>query len=130
MTPAGLYALGPAFGYAEHGATAMPYRQATPDSVWVDDPNAPDYNTWTIASATGAGSYERMRRDDGLYEEGLVIAYNTAPITPGAGSAIFLHVWADSSGSTSGCVAVAKDTLDQLFARLDPARKPHILIVR
>lgn len=127
-TPAGLYALPFAFGYAPTIVSAMPYRESTADIIWVDDPSAPDYNRWTTRSASQAKSFEVMRRDDGQYEIGLVIAYNMEPPTPGAGSAIFLHVWKAPGAFTSGCVAVEKGTLDVLLARLDPAKEPRILI--
>ncbi len=53
-TPSGLYRLGTAFGYAESAVTKMPYRQALADDLWIDDPNAPDYNRWVKQSQTQA----------------------------------------------------------------------------
>ncbi len=127
-TPAGLYALPFAFGDAPAITTAMPYREATAETIWVDDPSAPDYNRWTTRSESHAKSFEVMRREDGQYALGLVIAYNLEPTTPGAGSAIFLHVWRAPDAPTSGCVALSKESVAALLARLDPEKKPMIVI--
>jgi L,D-peptidoglycan transpeptidase YkuD (ErfK/YbiS/YcfS/YnhG family) len=67
-TPSGIYPLKITFGYDESIKTKMPYRQAMKDDVWVDDPNAGDYNRWVKKSDTRAASYEIMKRDDNLYK--------------------------------------------------------------
>ena len=127
-TPSGLYRLGTAFGYAESAATKMPYRQSQPDDVWIDDPNAPDYNRWVKQSQTRALSFEKMKRADHLYKHGMVIEYNTDPVIKGHGSAIFLHIWAGSKSTTAGCVAVSEENLLRILNWLDPAAKPAILM--
>ena len=127
-TPSGLYRLGTAFGYAESAATKMPYRQSLPDDVWIDDPNAPDYNRLVRQSQTRASSYEIMKRGDNLYQFGMVIEYNTDPVIKGHGSAIFLHIWTGPKSTTAGCVAVSKDHLLKILNWLDPAAKPAILM--
>jgi len=128
QTPSGLYRLGTAFGYAESAATKMPYRQSLPDDVWIDDPDAPDYNRLVRQSQTRASSYEKMKRGDNLYQYGMVIEYNTDPVIKGHGSAIFLHIWAGPKSTTAGCVAVSKDHLLKILNWLDPAAKPAILM--
>jgi len=127
-TPSGLYRLGTAFGYAESAATKMPYRQSLPDDVWIDDPNAPDYNRRVRQSQTRALSFEKMKRGDQLYKYGMVIEYNTDPVIKGHGSAIFLHIWAGPKSTTAGCVAVSEDNLLKILNWLDPAAKPAILM--
>ena len=92
-TPSGIYPLKMTFGYDETIKTKMPYRQALADDIWVDDPNADDYNRWVKKQETQAASYEIMKRDDNLYKYGIVIEYNTDPVIKGNGSAIFLHIW-------------------------------------
>lgn len=126
-TPAGVFELGPAFGYAATVPTKLPYRQAGADDVWVDDPSAPDYNRWTTRQATRAASFERMHRDDALYELGVVIGYNAAPVRPGAGSAIFLHVRAPGE-ATAGCVALDAPAVRALVGQLDAKRGAAIVI--
>ncbi len=127
-TPSGVYRLGLAFGYAESVDTKMPYRQARADDLWVDDPEAPDYNRWVKQSATSATSYEKMRRGDDQYKYGVVIEYNTEPVIKGHGSAIFFHVWAGARTTTAGCVAVSEEDFRKILHWLDPAARPVILI--
>jgi L,D-peptidoglycan transpeptidase YkuD (ErfK/YbiS/YcfS/YnhG family) len=52
------------------------------------------------------GEYENLWRADGLYDVVIVIGYNDAPVVPGKGSAIFLHVARPGLSPTDGCVAV------------------------
>lgn len=116
-TPAGIFPLTLAFGYAEAVATGLPYRRCTPDDLWVDDPESPDYNRW-VTAPTAARSFERMRREDGRYEFGVVVGYNLAPVVPGAGSAIFVHVWRGPGAGTAGCLALPRDEMAGLLAAL------------
>ena len=109
-TPAGVYWLRSAFGYLPKISTKLPYRRATDDDFWVDDPRSPQYNRW-VRGQPQARSFERMKRDDDLYKYGIVIEYNTDPVVPGKGSAIFLHVWRDSDKPTSGCVALSEKNI-------------------
>lgn len=127
-TPAGLFPLEFAFGYAPAMDTRMPYRQATSDDLWVDDAGSPDYNHWVRRGATRAKSFEEMRLPDHRYRHGIVIGYNRNPVTPGLGSAIFIHVWREKDSSTTGCVAMSEPDLVRVLAWLDPARKPAILM--
>ncbi len=127
-TPTGLYLLGTAFGYAAKIKTKMPYRQATHDDYWIDDVNSSDYNTW-VHGKSNAHSFEVMRRKDDLYKLGIVIEYNTSPIVPGKGSAIFLHVASRKGGHTAGCVAIPFENLASILAYLRPEAKPEILIL-
>jgi L,D-peptidoglycan transpeptidase YkuD (ErfK/YbiS/YcfS/YnhG family) len=126
-TPFGTYPLGPAFGYASSIDTGLDYRQARSDDFWVDDPRSMQYNQW-ISGKPDAGSYERMRRADGLYQYGIVIGYNTHPIVPGAGSAIFLHVWRRYNSPTAGCVAVNQRSLRKILRWLNRQYQPVIIL--
>ena len=127
-TPSGLFRLGTAFGYPEKVNTKMTYRQALDDDIWIDDPDAADYNRWVKKEQTKANSYEILKRDDPLYEYAIVIEYNTDPVIKGHGSAIFLHIRAASGEPTAGCVAVTEENMLRLLSRLDPEKKPVILI--
>lgn len=127
-TPSGIYPLGMVFGYAASFSTRMPYRQATPDDLWVDDVEAPDYNQWVKRGETKASSFERMRRDDDAYKYGIVVEYNTQPILKGQGSAIFLHLWRGRGMPTAGCIALAERDLLRILGWLDPAANPLIIM--
>lgn len=126
-SPSGIYPLGMAFGYPSSANTAMSYRQATADDYWIDDPSAPDYNQW-VHGLPQARSYERMRRNDDMYKFGLVVEYNTNPIIPFLGSAIFVHIWRGPDIPTIGCVAMPEEKLLNILAWLDPEEKPVIIM--
>lgn len=125
-TPAGVHRIGHAFGHAEQVPTKLAYRQATASDWWVDDPNSPSYNRWVTTKPEV--SAEPMRRDDGQYELGAVIEWNTAPVVPGRGSAIFLHVWKGPEAATAGCIALSRDDVATLLGWLDRARAPVVVI--
>jgi len=126
--PSGLFEMGTTFGYAAETPGRMPYRQATTEDLWVDDAASPDYNRWVRRGESAATSFEELRRKDGLYEFGAVIEYNTKPVVPGNGSAIFLHVWRGADKPTAGCVAVSRDDLLALLKWLDPSAAPRVLM--
>ena len=127
-TPSGIFNLQMTFGYDELINTKMPYRQALVDDIWVDDPNANDYNRWVKKQETRAASYERMKRDDNLYKYGIVIEYNTNPVIKGYGSAIFFHVWGGEDTTTEGCVAVSEQDIIKILAWLNPQALPVIIM--
>ena len=148
-SPAGVFALGPAFAYEpkELGAMQLPVLHAQETLVCVDDVASGLYNTLVEASAMHAAgrphgpdtpgaeaqhklhepSFERMRRADDQYRFGLVVRHNQDPATPGAGSCIFLHIWRSPESPTSGCTAMAPERLKPLLTRLDPAQKPLLV---
>ncbi|MBF0511745.1 MAG: L,D-transpeptidase family protein [Candidatus Omnitrophica bacterium] len=126
-TPQGVYPLGPAFGYAPAINTGLSYRQAGPNDFWVDDKNSRQYNQW-VSGMPDAKSFERMRRPDGLYQYGIVIGYNRNPVIPGAGSAIFMHVWRRYNSPTSGCVAVNQRYLRKILRWLNQKDQPVIFL--
>ena len=126
-TPSGIYPLKMTFGYDETVKTKMPYRQTLADDLWIDDPNADDYNRWVKKLETHAASYEIMKRDDNLYKYGIIIEYNTDPVIKGNGSAIFLHVWKGEGIPTAGCVAVSEEDIIKILGWLDPAASPLII---
>ena len=126
-TPSGEFPIRTSFGYAENIATALDYRQAKDSDLWIDDPKSQDYNRW-VQSPTHAASFEHMKREDDLYKLGAVIEYNTDPIVPGHGSAIFLHIWSGEGRPTAGCVALAENDVAQILKWLDRSKAPLIRI--
>ncbi len=127
-TPSGLYFVGVAFGRAASLVTGLDYRQATDSDVWIDDSSSFEYNRW-VNGVPQAVSHEKMLRSDGLYDLGAVIAYNTDPVIPGNGSAIFIHIWREHGRKpTAGCVALGQDRLSRLLAWMDKEMKPVVLL--
>jgi L,D-peptidoglycan transpeptidase YkuD (ErfK/YbiS/YcfS/YnhG family) len=126
-TPSGTYRLGTAFGYENAIDTKLSYRQVTAEDHWIDDPASAEYNQW-VTGTPNAQSFENLKRDDDLYKYAVVIEYNTSPIKPGDGSAIFLHVWRAADKPTAGCVATDEANVKQLLSWLDPSRQPVIIL--
>ena len=126
-TPSGIYPLGPAFGYASSIDTRLQYREAGDLDFWVDDAQSMQYNEW-VRGTPAANSFERMKRRDNLYRYGIVIGYNMHPVIPGAGSAIFMHIWRDFVSPTSGCVALNQRNLRKILRWLDQQYQPVIIL--
>ncbi len=123
-TPTGFYPLQWAFG-TEPLALKMDFRFISVDDKFIDDPNDPLYNSW-VDGPTSAHSYELMMHP--LYKMGAVINYNMNPVKPGAGSAIFMHIWRSSKEGTAGCIALNETHLLQILHWLDKKQKPYIYI--
>jgi L,D-peptidoglycan transpeptidase YkuD (ErfK/YbiS/YcfS/YnhG family) len=126
-TPSGVFPLERGFGY-EPLATRLPYIVLTPEMIWIDDPRSDRYNTLAERREGEELSYEIMRRADDLYRYGIVVEYNTRATVPGAGSAIFFHIWRSPATPTAGCIATAEPEMVRLLLWLDPARQPLAVI--
>lgn len=133
--PAGIFRLGTAFGYgagAPEGCQ-LPWRQATANDFFVDDIRSPEYNLWVhleggLAMAGDRWqSFEKMKREDSLYRYGITVEHNINPVIPGAGSAIFLHVWKGPGEPTSGCTAMAEQDLLTLLTWLRTDAEPLLV---
>jgi D-alanyl-D-alanine dipeptidase len=130
--PAGIFRLGPAFGYAPRSAARwikLPYVPLTKNSEGIDDPHSRYYNRLVDRSKIAKidwRSSEQMLRADVLYKWGIVVAHNS-PATPGAGSCIFLHIWKNPKSATVGCTAMAEGDLVELLRWLDPAKRPVLI---
>jgi L,D-peptidoglycan transpeptidase YkuD (ErfK/YbiS/YcfS/YnhG family) len=110
-TPAGIYRIGRSFGFAPSSRPG--YLHLKRQTVCVDDPSSPAYNT--IASRAEIGSRTRgedMRRIR-HYRRGLVVDYPTDAARRG-GSCIFIHIWEASGRGTAGCVALPEARVETL----------------
>jgi L,D-peptidoglycan transpeptidase YkuD (ErfK/YbiS/YcfS/YnhG family) len=141
--PAGVFRLSAAFGYAEAVPTGLPY-VATPGLHCVDDRASASYNlVRNVPPDRDWESHETMRRRNGLYRIGAVVAHNgpgvdaallpegarlgdAAPV-PGGGSCIFLHVWRGPGTSTAGCTAMPDAQLAEVLAWLDAEADPVLV---
>jgi L,D-peptidoglycan transpeptidase YkuD (ErfK/YbiS/YcfS/YnhG family) len=110
--------------------TGLPLHIIQPDDGWCDDPKSTEYNKHVKIPSTGnpappqavgtkKDGYEKLWRDDDMYDLIIPIGYNDSPIIAGAGSAIFLHVAKSEYLPTEGCVALEKVELLELLAYLD-----------
>ena len=102
-TPAGVYRIGKSFGFA---ASPRPgYIQLAKDTVCVDDPASPAYNTITSRNVVGRKVHGENMRAVGRYRRGLVVDYPTDGKARG-GSCIFIHIQRSATSTTAGCVAL------------------------
>lgn len=136
-SPAGVFAIGAAFGYADHVATALDYAAMQASDWCVDVSGSPLYNRIVDSNEVGVdavkGASEHMRLDlfqhgDQRYRLGFVIEHN-AQQQAGAGSCIFAHLWNGPSSSTSGCTAMADPTMQRLLGWLDPKQQPVFVLL-
>ena len=140
--PAGAFRLSAAFGYGDSLATGLPY-VPTPGLQCVDDRASASYN---LVRPVGADpdwrSHETMRRRDGLYRIGAIVAHNGPGVAPGlvpgaplaaeapvagGGSCIFLHVWRGPGSVTAGCTAMPDARLAEVLAWLDADADPVLV---
>lgn len=138
--PAGVFRLTAAFGYGASEPTGLPYVPTDADVECVDDTTSAAYNTVRERTA-GAdwGSHEEMRRGDGLYRIGVVVAHNGPGVdgalvpgggpaaSPAGGSCIFLHVWRGPGSTTAGCTAMPDASLQDVLAWLDADAEPVLV---
>lgn len=135
--PAGVFAIGTAFGYADQAATALPYAAMDAGDYCIDVPASPLYNrivdTAQVGKAAVEGSTEPMRRDihadgDQRYRLGFVVEHNGQAV-PQAGSCIFAHLWKSPGTPTAGCTAMAPATMDALLGWLRPELDPVFVLL-
>jgi L,D-peptidoglycan transpeptidase YkuD (ErfK/YbiS/YcfS/YnhG family) len=68
-------------------------------------------------------SAEHLWRRDSIYDLIVVVGYNDAPVVPGKGSAIFLHIARPDYSPTAGCVAFSRRDLVTILGLLSPASR-------
>lgn len=133
--PAGIFAITALFGNAAPDsplarAAKLPYLPATPDLKAIDDPASAHYNRIVDQSSVAQPDWiscEDMLRNDSRYGVGAVVAHNSELPLPGAGSCIFLHVWAGEGMPTAGCTAMSLAAMSEIAGWLDGAALPLLV---
>lgn len=87
---------------------SIPWRWTRSGDGWSDDVRDPAYNR--PVALPRSFSAETLQRDDQAYDVIVVLGHNDRPPMPGAGSAIFFHIWVEGR-PTEGCVAIDKDAM-------------------
>jgi L,D-peptidoglycan transpeptidase YkuD (ErfK/YbiS/YcfS/YnhG family) len=131
--PAGVFAIGTAFGYAASARTGLDYKGMGHNDWCIDVPESAYYNKIIDRSLVKAPhldkSSEPMRRDihvdgDQRYREGFVIEHNPDGAVANGGSCIFAHLWKAPGEATAGCTAMAPGNMAPLLAWLDARKRP------
>lgn len=135
-SPAGVFAIGGAWGYAPSIAKkpALPYRQVTSRDLWVEDPASPQYNRTIVLGHEPTTDWEKkqqMKQGDAAHSLKLFIAHNAPPkVVPNEGSSIFFHIWRrDGAAATAGCTTMEKPKLQWLISQIDPAKRPVYVLL-
>ena len=136
-SPAGVFSIGHAFGYAGSATTALPYDAMRGSHYCMDVPASPLYNRIVDADVVGAaavaGSTEPMRLDlhsagDPRYKLGFVIGHNTAA-RANAGSCIFAHLRRSDTEPTAGCTSMDEPRMQALLGWLRPEARPVFVLM-
>ncbi len=136
-SPAGVFGVGEAFGYAAATNTALQYRASQASDYCVDVSGSPLYNKIVDAREVGeaavSGATEPMRRDlhadgDQRYRLGFVIEHNMQG-QPMGGSCIFAHLWKSPDTATTGCTAMDARTMEAALAWLQPEKSPVFVLL-
>ncbi|MDX2245665.1 MAG: hypothetical protein SF052_02745 [Bacteroidia bacterium] len=131
-SPAGVFRLGDAFGYAPAASVnwiKTGYKPVTAATMCIEDGNSAFYNQILDEGTVTADwkSTDHMLRKDDLYEWGMFVAHNSPEPSPGAGSCIFLHVAQINDDGTAGCTAMAKNRMLEVLQWIDDSRSPLLV---
>lgn len=132
-SPAGVFKLGAAFGYAADEAMnglKIPYIQITEMVECIDDIESIHYNkivTRDKIEKADWQSSEKMFFAEIWYEQGIVVEQNINPILKGAGSCIFLHNWSTPDETTAGCTEMEPAKLKEIIYWLDSSDYPVLV---
>lgn len=128
-TPAGTYALKRGLYYVNDFVTQFPMEQYNERYMWDESPESATYNTLLRNPAPGTKGDRLWERRNLQYRYIVVVEYNTGPVTPGAGSAIFLHAWRAKGKPTAGCVGMAESNMKRVVEWLNPECNPHLVVL-
>lgn len=129
-TPLGCFPI--RYGYfrpdrLEHPESALDFKPLTKDAGWCDESSHITYNQ-PVTHPFPARA-EHLWREDHVYDLILVIGHNDAPVQPGFGSAIFIHIAREGDEGlkpTRGCIAVQQEPLLKTIALIGPGSFIHI----
>ncbi len=129
-SPAGIFRIGTAFGYADKNEVEwlkVPYVKASDTLICVDDGKSTSYNQ-LVNNDPGKSdwhSFEHMHI--AAYKWGLFVNHNTNSAVPGMGSCIFLHIWKNKKEGTAGCTAMKEKNILKLLHWLDQSKNPLLV---
>jgi L,D-peptidoglycan transpeptidase YkuD (ErfK/YbiS/YcfS/YnhG family) len=130
-TPVGSFGIGPVmYGVAPNPGVRYRYRRIVCGDWWVEDPRSPYYNRFRHVPCGATPPFRvttgDMSESPTAYRHLAFIRFNTDPVVPGRGSAIFLH--ASTGRPTLGCISLPVPRLVWTLRWLRPASAPRIVI--
>jgi D-alanyl-D-alanine dipeptidase len=128
-SPAGVFRLKQAFGYAPLKGLRYPYRVYDENDHCVDDIRSRYYNRIVDSRKITPDyrSFEHMKFPKNYYKYGIVVNHNhidEAGSVPGAGSCIFLHI---KSVPTAGCTVMKEEQIVKILRWLDAKKHPLLI---
>ena len=128
-SPAGVFDLGEARGYATEPpeGTTWPFQHSGTRWRCMDNPRSAAYNTFISTQGLPLPASVGIASRETVFELMLFVMHNTSPVLRGAGSCVFLHVWAKPQHPTQGCVAMSRDSLAELLPWLVLERRPVLV---
>jgi len=93
--------------------------------AWCDDPKSKFYNKQI--KLPSRYSYEKLYRNNKIYDIIITLDYNTNPIIKNKGSAIFIHISKKNYKPTAGCIALKKKNLMNLLSVIKQDNKIKIV---
>ncbi|WNJ18867.1 L,D-transpeptidase family protein [Pontibacter sp. G13] len=130
-TPAGMFSIGSAFGYAPKPLPGinLSYHPVTAQTMCIEDTASQFYNQILEEDEVQAdwSSTDRMLRKDNLYEWGFFLNHNSPDAVPQAGSCIFFHIWRGADRGTAGCTAMSPENMIKLLEWIDPQKHPVVI---
>jgi D-alanyl-D-alanine dipeptidase len=131
-SPAGIFNIGTAFGYADKKEAAWiknPYIRAFDTLICVDDMHSSNYNRLVDkdSAKTDYNSFEFMHRKDNYYKWGLFINHNSGKVVAGDGSCIFMHIWKNDHEGTDGCTAMQEVNILRVLHWIKVDDKPLLV---
>ena len=110
-TPAGFFPIGASFGFAPSRRPSYIELKAR-ETVCVEDPSSPFYNTITKRSEIGSVEADDMRSSP-VYRSGLFVEYPSDRATR-RGSCILIHIWSAPDTGTAGCIGLPEERVRAL----------------
>ena len=120
-SPEGIFELGYVFGREPIPlGTIWPWRTTEDGDIWVEDSRSKYYNMFVEKDSIEEPDWVYYSNLNILvFERAIEIRYNSDRV-PGAGSAIFLHIWVSPTRDTNGCTAISRANIETLISWLDP----------
>ena len=130
-TPVGSFGIGRTmYGVAPNPGVRYRYRRIVCGDWWVEDPRSPYYNQFRRLPCGTRPPFRvttgDMSTSPTAYRHLAFIRFNTDPVVPGRGSAIFLH--ASTDRPTLGCISLSVPQLVRTLRWLRPGSAPRIVI--